>query len=90
MNDANLLSDNPLIFRNNLNYKMTIIEKIKTINDKIEQNKTPYNLDRQTDKISELSSENTSKYDFFNDKDVLPQKNLLGKAATVKQFENRR
>ena len=39
--------------------------KIKTINDKIEQNKTPYNLDRQTDTSSELSSENTSKYNFF-------------------------
>ena len=35
---------------------MTFSEKIKTINNKIEQNKTLYDLDRQTAKISALSS----------------------------------
>ena len=44
---------------------MSISEKIKAINDKIEQNKTQYNLDRQTAKISVLSSGNVStKYIF--------------------------
>ena len=38
---------------------MSISEKIKAIN-KIEQNKTQYNLDRQTAKISVLSSGNVS------------------------------
>ena len=33
-------------------YKMTITVKIKTINNKIEQNKAQYDLDRQTAKIS--------------------------------------
>ena len=42
-------------------YKMSISDKIKTINRKIEQNKTQYNLDRQTAKISALSSGNLSK-----------------------------
>ena len=41
-------------------YKMSISEKIKTIDNKIEQNKAQYNLDRQTAKISALSSENVS------------------------------
>ena len=41
-------------------YKMSISEKIKTIDNKIEQNKAQYNLDRQTAKISNLSSENVS------------------------------
>ena len=35
---------------------MTISKKIKKINDKIEQNKAQYDLDRQTAKISALSS----------------------------------
>ena len=34
--------------------KISISEKIRVINNKIEQNKTEYNLDRQTAKISAL------------------------------------
>ena len=41
-------------------YKMSISEKIKTIDNKIEQNKAQYNSDRQTAKISALSSGNVS------------------------------
>ena len=58
-------------------YKMIISEKIKTIDNKIEQNKAQYNLDRQTVKISALSSGNVSKYE--ND--------LLAKVAMMKRFE---
>ena len=43
---------------------MSISEKIKTIENKIEQNKAQYNLDRQTAKVSALSSGNVSKYEF--------------------------
>ena len=43
---------------------MSINEKIKAINNKIDQNKAQYNLDRQTAKISILSSGNVSKYEF--------------------------
>ena len=56
---------------------MSISEKIKAIDSKIEQNKAQYNLDRQTDKISVLSSENVSKYEFLTSKDILPGKDLL-------------
>ena len=35
---------------------MTVSGKIKTIDNKIEQNKAHYSLDRQTAKISALSS----------------------------------
>ena len=41
---------------------MSISQKIKTIDNKIDQNKAQYNLDRQFAKISALSSENVSKY----------------------------
>ena len=34
---------------------MTVTEKIKTIDNKIEQNKAQYDLDRQTAKIAALS-----------------------------------
>ena len=66
---------------------MSISEKIKAINNKIEQNKAQYDLDRQITNISALSSGNLSKYEFLTDKDVLPQKELLEKAATMKSFE---
>ena len=62
---------------------MSISEKIKVIKNKIEQNKAQYVLDRQTAKISALSSGNVSKYEFLTDKDVLPEKDLLEKAATT-------
>ena len=35
-------------------YKMIVSEKIKTVDNKIEQNNTQYNLDRQIAKISAL------------------------------------
>ena len=53
---------------------MSISEIIKAINNKIEQNKAQYDLDRQTAKISDLSSGNVSKYEFLTRKDVLPKK----------------
>ena len=46
-------------------YKMSISEKIKIINNKIEQNKAQYNLDRWNAKISVLSSGNVIKYEFW-------------------------
>ena len=45
-------------------YKMSISEKIKTIDNKIEQNKAQYNLDRQTAKILGLSSGNMVNINF--------------------------
>ena len=62
-------------------------EKIKTINNKIEQNNAHYDLDKQVDQTSALSLGNVNKYEFLIDKDVLPEKDLLEKAATIKRFE---
>ena len=53
---------------------MSISEKIKTIINKIEQNKAQYNLDRETAKISALSSGNVRKYEFLTGKDVYQKK----------------
>ena len=44
---------------------MSISEQIKAINNKIKQNKAQYDLDRQTAKISALSSGSVSKYEFL-------------------------
>ena len=44
---------------------MSISEEIKAINNKIKQNKSQNNLDRQDTKISALSSGNVSKYKFL-------------------------
>ena len=66
---------------------MSISEKIIAINNKTEQNKSQYDLDRQTAKISAFSSGNVCKYYFLTGKDALAEKNLLEKAATMKRFE---
>ena len=65
---------------------MSISEKIEAINNKIEQNKAQYDLDRRTAKSSALSSRNVSKDEFLTGKDVLSEKDLLEKAATVKKM----
>ena len=67
---------------------MTVSEKIKTIDDKIEQSKAQYNSDTQTANISALSLENGSRYEFLTSEDVLLEKELSEKDATVKRFEN--
>ena len=65
-------------------YKMTVRKKIKGINNEIEQNKAHYNLDRQTAKISALSSRNIIKHEFLTGEDILPEKELLELAPTIK------
>ena len=49
---------------------MSISEKSIAINSKIHQNKTQYNLDKETVKIFALSSGNVSKYEFLTSKDA--------------------
>ena len=68
-------------------YKISIGEKIQAINNKVEQNKIQYDLDRQAAKISALSSGNVSYYEFLTGKDVLPENKLLEKTAVIKRFE---
>ena len=55
---------------------MSISEKIKAINNKIDQNKAQHDLERQTPEISALSSGNVSKYEFLTSKDVLLEGDL--------------
>ena len=66
---------------------MDISEKIKATNNKIKQNRAQYDLDRQNSKIYALSSTSVSKYVFMTCRDVLPEKDLLEKAAIEKRFE---
>ena len=67
--------------------KMTVSQKIKTIDNIIEQNKAQCNSDRPAAKILALSSENNSKYEFLAGKYVLTEEGLLEKAAPTKRFE---
>ena len=66
---------------------MTVSKKIKTINNKIQLNKAQNNLDRQTAELLALSAENVNKYKFLMGRDVLSEKDLLEKTATIKIFE---
>ena len=63
------------------------MRKSKQLIKKIEQNKAEYDLDRQTANISALLSGNVSKYETLTGKDVLLEKDLLEKAATMIRFE---
>ena len=67
---------------------MTFSGKIKTIDNKNEQNKAQYHLDSQTAKVSALPSGNVSKYEFLADEDVLPEKRILEKPTKMKRFTN--
>ena len=60
---------------------------MRKLNQLIDQNKAQYNLDRQTGKVSALSSGSFTNYEFLNGKDVLPEKDLQEKAAALKIFE---
>ena len=65
---------------------MAITEKNQTVPQKSSKT-AQYNLDRKTAKISASSSGNVSKYEFSTGKDVLPEKDLLEKAAVIKIFD---
>ena len=60
---------------------------MKTTDNKIEQKNAQYSLDRQTAKISALSTRNVVKYNFLTGEDILLEKILLEKAASIKRFE---
>ena len=65
---------------------MNISDKIKESNNKIKQSKAQYGLDRQTAKISALSSGIVSKQELLTCKDILSEKDLL-ETATLKRFQ---
>lgn len=70
--------------------KWIVTEKVKTINNNYEQSKAQYNLDRQTSKISVLSSESVGKYELLKDENILPEKKLSGKPAAIKRIEKQK
>ena len=65
---------------------MSITKKIKTIDNKIEQNKDQYNLDRQTATISALSSGNVSKHEFLTGKAVLTEQSFGRKSCCKEEI----
>ena len=56
---------------------MNLSEKIKTMNNKINQNKGQFDLEREINMNSPLSSGNVGWYELLTGKDVLPEKLLL-------------
>lgn len=52
---------------------MTLAEKIKIPNNKIAASKSHYNLDRETDKISALSSGILGKYEYLTSQNIAPK-----------------
>ena len=52
------------------------INNYATIGNKIEQNKSQYNLNRKKAKTWPLLSENVGKYEFLTGQDILSEKNF--------------
>ena len=59
---------------------MTITEQVKILDDKILANKAQYDLDRQTAKISVLSSGDLEKYEYLSGKDLGYKPDVVRKA----------
>ena len=59
---------------------MTITEQVKIRDDKILANKAQYDLDRQTAKISVLSSGDLEKYEYLSGKDLGYKPDVVQKA----------
>ena len=58
--------------------------EIKAANNKLEQNKAQYNLEKLTSKISALLSAIVSEYGFLTGKDIFYQKNARESCSNQK------
>ena len=67
---------------------MTVSDKIKTIDNKIEEKKVQYDLGRQAAKISALSLGSVNRYESLTGKDVLREKDLLEKLLQSKDLNS--
>ena len=68
--DATLASDNPLHFRKNLIER--ILKIIRTIDDKIRDEKLQYDINREAAKMSALSSGKIDKYEYLTGDKIPP------------------
>ena len=59
---------------------MTITEQVKILDDKIKENKTQYDLDRQAAKLSALSSGELEKYEYLTGEDLGYKPDVVQKA----------
>ena len=72
--DTTLPADDPMRFRKNFSNssftKITLTGQVKILDDKIRANKAQYDLNRQTIKISVLSSKDLEIYEYLTSEDV--------------------
>ena len=61
-------------------YEMTVSKKLKITDNKIKQNKSHYNLERQTTKTSSLSQGNVGKFEFVTGENAVSEAGLLEKS----------
>ena len=66
---------------------MSISQKIKRINNKIEYYKAQHNIDTNCNDFCIIIGK-TSKYKLATGQDILPEKDSLEKAAALKRFEH--
>ena len=61
--------------------KMTLADKIKTLDDKVKTIQAQYNLDREADKISALSLGKFDKYEYLAGDDLTPKSESIEEAT---------
>ena len=61
-------------------YEMTVSKKLKITDNKIKQNKSHYNLERQTANTASLLQGNVGKFEFFTGEDVVLETGLSEKS----------
>ena len=59
---------------------MTLTEQVKTLDDKIKENKTQYNFNRKAAKIPALSSGELEKYKYLTGEDLGYKPDVVQKA----------
>ena len=59
---------------------MTLTEQVKILDDKIKANKAQYDLDRETAKISALSSGELEKFEYLTGEDLGCKPDVIQKA----------
>ena len=66
---------------------MTVSQKIKTLDNKIEQNRAQYDLVRQTANICPCHQEMLVNINFYQVKMFYQKKRLVEKAAIIRRFK---
>ena len=80
VNDTTVQLNNPFWYHFRY-HKVILVDKTKTLNDKIKANKAQYSLDRKAANISALSSGKFNKYEYLTGEELIPKSRSIEKTC---------